>query len=103
MAQFYDFLLDSDGDLLIANGDFVIGPADEDLIEDIIDSFVGHWKEFPSVGVGIKKYQGSSGQEQEIERSIKMQLQADGYNISVIRVVSEPDSTFKVYTDATRG
>ena len=102
MAAFSDFLLDDDGDILIQNGDFVIGLSDENHIQDLIESFVGWWKEFPSVGVGIKQYQGSAGKEQEIEQSIKLQLQKDGYNISLVRVTPNPDSTFNIQCDATR-
>jgi hypothetical protein len=76
-----DILLDSDGDLLIENGDFKIGPSDEQHIEDIISAYLGWWKEFPSVGVGIKQYQAGSGVEQTIEREIKLQLKADGYTV----------------------
>lgn len=79
-----DFLLDKDGDLMINpnTGDFQIGLSDDQHIQDIIESFPGWWKEFPSIGVGILQYLNSSGQEQQIERSIKLQLTADGYEVS---------------------
>lgn len=102
MAEFKDFLLDDDGDLLIESGDFVIGTSDEDHIQDIIESNLGWWKEFPALGVGIKQYQASAGQEQTIERQIKTQLQGDGYNTSLIRVTSTPDSIFIIDANATR-
>jgi hypothetical protein len=102
MPAYQDFLLDADGDLLIQNGDFVIGLSDEDHMQDLIESFVGWWKEYPAVGVGIKQYQASAGQEQVIERNIKLQLQGDGYDIAIVRVTSTSDSKFNIQIDGTR-
>ena len=102
MPAYQDFLLDADGDLLIQNGDFVIGLSDEDHMQDLIESFVGWWKEYPAVGVGIKQYQASAGQEQVIERNIKLQLQGDGYDIAIVRVTPTSDSKFNIQIDGTR-
>ena len=102
MPAYQDFLLDADGDLLIQNGDFIIGLSDEDHMQDLIESFVGWWKEYPAVGVGIKQYQASAGQEQVIERNIKLQLQGDGYDIAIVRVTSTSDSKFNIQIDGTR-
>jgi hypothetical protein len=102
MPAYEDFLLDADGDLLIQDGDFVIGLSDEDHMQDLIESFVGWWKEFPAVGVGIKQFQASAGQEQVIERNIKLQLQSDGYDIAIVRVTSTSDSKFNIQIDGTR-
>ena len=77
-----------DDDLFIANGDFSIVPSDEDHIIDILQAFQGEWKQFLSVGVGIRNYLNSSGREQEISREVRLQLQADGF------IVKNPD--FKI-------
>lgn len=86
---------DADGDLLIQNGDFVVGPSDPQHIKDIINSFPGWWKRTPTVGVGIFQYLNSAGQEQTIEKSIKTQLQADGY------VVASPEVSFDANGELT--
>lgn len=93
---FKDIKLDDDGDLLIVNGDFVIDFSDQQNVEDIIDAFVGSYKEFPALGVGIKAYQGSSGQEQKLEQAIKLQLQADGFNVSGLRCKQNSNSEFEI-------
>lgn len=82
MANRIDYLCGSDGDLLISNGDFVVGISDEMHIEDTIKSDVGYWKENPQDGVGIDKYIKSTGQEQVLARSIKLQLENDGYTVN---------------------
>jgi len=85
---FQDFLLDPNtGDLLIQNGDFVIGASDEQHIFDIITSFAGDFKQFPIVGVGIQQYiKGQGGNAtintNESVNDILSQLQADGYQVS---------------------
>lgn len=83
-----DFQLDNDGDLLIQNGDFVLGSSDEQHIIDIINSMPGDWKEHPLLGVGLITYLNGSGNTQALERNIKTQLQADGYS------VNNPDASF---------
>lgn len=87
-----DIKLDEDDDLFIdpITGDFKISMSDDQHIQDIIDSFPGHYKEFPSLGVGIEQYLNSSGTEQKINREIKLQLHADGYDVS--KASSEFDS-----------
>lgn len=85
MATFQDFLLDDDGDLLIQNGDFVVGPSDPQHVEDIIESFIGEWKQYPLVGVGLMQYLKSENGQAAIN-VIKQQLQADGYSVPNINV-----------------
>ena len=69
-------------DLLIRNGDFVIGPSDEQHIQDILNAFPGWWKQFPNLGVGIFQYlNGPSTQQQTIKRSVTVQLESDGYRV----------------------
>ncbi|MRX40396.1 oxidase [Flavobacterium sp. LC2016-23] len=48
-----DILLNKTGDLLIQNGDIVIGYSDNQHQEDILLASKGDYKEFPELGVGI--------------------------------------------------
>ncbi len=82
---FEDFLLDENGDLLIQDGDFVVGPSDGQHVEDIIQSFIGEWKQFPLVGVGLMQYLKSQNGQAAIN-VIKQQLQSDGYSVSTVNV-----------------
>lgn len=103
MALAKDIRSDNDGDLYIdpLTGDFKIDFSDEQHIRDIIESFKGCWKESPNVGVGIKQYQNSAGKDQEIEREIKLQLQADGYNTNNVRVETTVDG-INIFPNAER-
>jgi hypothetical protein len=69
-----------------SDGDFASTPSDTRHVQDIIESFVGWWKEFPATGVGINRFKNSSGSEQKILRESKLQLKADGYRIDKVIV-----------------
>lgn len=85
MANNIDILNDSDGDILIQNGDIVYGPADQQHIEDIMLAHKGHYKQSPAVGVGIRsEIKGSGGEK--LRREIKLQLEADGFNVKKLFV-----------------
>lgn len=75
-----DILLDDSNDLIIQNGDFKVEESDQQHIQLIIESWIGSWKQFPLVGVGITNYKNSAGQSIALKRSIAVQLEADGYN-----------------------
>lgn len=81
-------------------GDFAIAPSDEQHIKDTINAFPGWWKQYPADGVGAWSYSGSSGQAQSLVRSIKLQLQSDGYQVNNPQVsfiggslIINPDAT----------
>lgn len=100
----FDLLEDEDGDLAIdaVAGDLVIGLSDKQHIRDIIVSFIGYWKQFPQIGVGIDSYVSSSGKQQEIQRLAQLQLQGDGYDVKTIVAIQEPDGNFNLKIDAQR-
>ena len=78
-----DFFIDP------VKGDFLIIDSDTQHVQDIINSFAGWWKEFPTIGVGIKKYLGATGGVQVVKRAIKIQLKSDGYRTDKIIVKGE--------------
>ena len=80
-----DFGLDDNGDLKIVNGDFTVEFSDEDHVSDILLSALGHWKQFPLLGVEIEKQISSNANNQQIiKRKIQQQLQSDGYRVGNI-------------------
>lgn len=104
MAAFKDIKLDSKGDLFIdpLTGDLAIDYSDQNHIQDIIESTVGSWKEFPALGVGIKQYQGSAGKEQQIQQIISLQLQSDGYQVGQTTVYYNQTGALEIDPNATR-
>ena len=82
-----DYKLDDDGDLVISStGDFTRIESDQQASLLIINTAQGSWKRHPFCGVGIKKYQGSSGTSLVMKRELTIQHQADGYRLYSISV-----------------
>jgi|TARA_R110000796_G_scaffold55294_2_gene128847 hypothetical protein len=67
-------------------GDFLTGNSDAQHVQDIINSWAGWWKEFPTLGVGVKRYLGKSGNIQVLKRLIKIHLKSDGYRADKVIV-----------------
>ena len=80
-----DVKLDNNDLYIDANtGDFSISESDPQHVQDIINSWAGWWKEFPTLGVGVKQYLGRSGGIQIVKRAIKIHLKSDGYRADKI-------------------
>lgn len=78
-------------DLYIVDGDFAIAFSDQQHVSDTIAAFPGWWKQFPADGVGVLQYLNSSGREQELERSVRINLQSDGYRMSDADITNNND------------
>jgi hypothetical protein len=74
-----DIQLDDNNDLLFANGDLVVGESDRQNVKLIVESQMGEWKEFPTVGFGIDNYLKKNRNDREFKRDLKVQLEQDGY------------------------
>ncbi len=97
-----DILLDDNNELIIKNGDFVVGKSDKQSIRSILNAFPGWWKQYPTVGVGMMQYLNSTGKEQEIMRNIRLQLEADGFAIDTVIIEGLTTNNFSINTNAHR-
>jgi len=68
-------------------GDIVIGPSDNQHIEDILSAAPGDYKEFPQVGAAVFTLLKGKGSPQKVEGIIKLQLESDGYQVGRPKVV----------------
>lgn len=100
MADSQDIAL-LNNDLFIVDGDFAIAISDSQHIIDTINAFPGWWKENPSDGVGILSFENSSGQEQTLQRLVKIQLQSDGYTVGA-PVATIVDDVLTIQPNATK-
>lgn len=80
MSPRNDILL-LNNDVIISNNDLQYGISDEQHVEDTIIAYPGWWKENFSDGVGIQSFLNSDGQEQILERIMKIQLESDLYTV----------------------
>lgn len=95
MARF-DILLDDDGDLAIGDGDFLIGPSDDQHVAHIVLSHPGFWRQHPLVGFGISSYlKKSTADTRSFVAGLKVALASDGYKARSIDL-SRGFSNFKL-------
>ena len=71
-----DFLIDSTGDLIIQDGDLVIGESDDQQKEILLVSEKGSFKENPAVGVGLQDFLEADGAD--LLGEMRRQFIADG-------------------------
>ena len=98
MAEAKDILLDEKYKLIVKNGDFVFSFSDQQHVNLLILTDVGHWREFPLVGVGIRHFINSAGMQARIKRSVQVQVENDGYKIQDLEVKDWD----KIYINAER-
>lgn len=71
-----DILLDSDFDISFEDGDFKTGDDTEQRVMLILDSAPGNWKQWPTIGVGIRGLLNGRVTPQ-LSRNIQLQLASD--------------------------
>lgn len=77
MKKRKDILVNND--LLIENGDFVMGDSDIQHIDHIITAQPGEYKETPQLGFGVINYLKSNTTKTKFKRDLRVQLNFDGY------------------------
>jgi hypothetical protein len=76
-----DYLIDPvTNDLMVVNGDFVIGDATLQNQKMLLYAAPGAYKQYPTVGVNIFNFLKDDNQA-DMMRSIRQQFTADGMNV----------------------
>lgn len=76
----YRDILINDGDLDIKDGDFVIGPSEEQEIDFIIRSQKGEWRQWPLIGFGVIKWIRSVFRSSAFKQQLDTELRQDGFS-----------------------
>jgi|TARA_R110000823_G_scaffold309594_2_gene433958 hypothetical protein len=82
-----DFLRGEDGDILIRNGDFVIGESSLQHQEDILVAHKGEFKEYPEIGVGIDNELLNENPRQVLSQ-IRANFEYDGMRVKSLEVAA---------------
>lgn len=90
-----------DDEPVIKDGDFAIFFSDQQHIEDTISAAPGWWKQFPDDGVGIKSWQGGPINAQAMAKSIRLNLEVDGYKVNNPIIKSDPTGLLIINPNAT--
>lgn len=93
MANVKDIDLTDDLELKIIDGDFKVSESDQNHILLIVKAYLGAFKQFPLVGVGVDLFIASTGQQQILRRNIAVQLEADNYGDILVGVTGNDQYT----------
>lgn len=103
MAVAQDFLLNGlGGDLLIKNGDFVIGSSDVQAQYDIINDPQGWWKQYLGLGVGLVTQQNGNVNITALSTNIVKQLKSDGFTTRSPKITFNNSGILNVIPNAIR-
>ena len=83
-----DFILVENYDLIIENGDFKISDAQSQSVELLLLSKPGEWKQHPEAGCDILKAKNGVI-DRFLDREIRLQLEADGFQIEKMKLTQE--------------
>lgn len=81
-----DFLLDSEFDLVIENGDIKMGNSDLQHQQLLLLTGVGEWREKPTAGVDLLSELDDEAETASIENRIKRAFEADGMTVNKCRI-----------------
>lgn len=95
----YDLLYKEE--LVIENNDLIWDKSDTQHVQDTINAAPGWWKENFADGVNIRAYVNSGGQEQVLQRKIKIELESDLYKVTNPKVYFTSDSKMIVQPNAS--
>lgn len=90
-----------DGDISIEDGDLAIGASDQQHIEHIFRAVPGQFYQWPTLGVGIGRYEHGPINKAKIEQDIRKQLQSDNYRVDAVEIDGSVDELLTT-VDATR-
>lgn len=80
-----DILLDDEDNILIANGDLVIGKSYWQEVKNIVRLIPGQLKETPMLGPNLVRMINSNVSELELKTVLKRHLEADGKDYDDIK------------------
>jgi len=89
--EVFDFLSDEHGDLLIKDGNFVVGESTGQHIRNLLLANKGEYKQFPTIGVGINSFLLDDLDDRELSRMITTEFENDGMIINRLSVRSLED------------
>lgn len=93
MAAVKDIDLEDNLELKIIDGDFKVSESDRNHIWLIVKTYLGTFKQFPLLGVGIDFFLSSTGQQRILKRDIAVQLESDSYNKILVELTGVNEYT----------
>lgn len=83
-----DLQLDENGDILLKDGDYVIGESDMQHIEDILDAYPGEYRNAPLLGVYLQRALNGP-MDGSIRKDIRLNLESDNYQVKKVELTTK--------------
>lgn len=83
-----DIMLDESGDLLIKNGDFVVGESTNQHKAHLLLAMKGEYRQYADVGVGIGNYINDDALE-DMPAAIQREWEDDGMTVTRLKVYAD--------------
>lgn len=92
-----DILFD-DNDVIVKDGDFFFADSDQQHIKHIMIADKGQFRQWPLIGVGIRRQMNGSINKTDLKQNIRVQLRSDNFTVKRVDVTSD----FEITIDAKR-
>lgn len=86
MAEIFDLKLKDDFDILIQDGDFVIGESTRQHQQCILIAEPGNYLQTPTIGAGVYSHINNDEAKEIIKKEIQKSFEADGMTISKLEM-----------------
>lgn len=83
-----DFLMDTDGDMLIVDGDIAVGDSTLQNQYLLLKLQPGELRQWPQTGVGLENYLDDDDLG-ELEAEIRAQFVADGMTVNICKIFED--------------
>lgn len=95
-----DILLNTDGDLDIADGDLVVGESDNQHVKAILNAYPGHYRQWPFLGADLLStlLGATPGQLVSYRSQAARHLASDGYKLETM---NETQLQYSLLTDGS--
>ena len=97
-----DFLTNDNLELIIRNGNFVIGESVEQEVNYIVLSNKGQFYKKPLLGVGVNKELNSTGRLIGIKQDIRNEIISDGIKVNKLDVARSEEGDMQIFIDSQR-
>lgn len=95
-----DIEINTEGDILLKNGDLSYTLSDSQHQKDILISDKGHYKQYPTLGVGMINFLQDTDPENML-RTIRKEFSKDGMTIHKVHILNGILNTDAQYEDHT--
>lgn len=82
----FDIIVDNSENIVIRDGDFLVGPSDNQHVRHLFRANPGQYRVSPGIGIGIESALNGPLRPVAVESLIRVNLERDGYLVISVSV-----------------